>query len=938
MGTRARRLRKVAVPGLVAALIAVLLSTVSTPAFAHTPHDDVNSVAMSPDFANDGVVLATAGGRLHRSSDGGDTWGEMSGGRSTAAKPKEIAFAPSDAERVYLATFGAGIYRSDDRGISWTQAATGLAADIWTIAVSSADPDLVFANSLAGDVYRTTDGGGSWTQLTHTFTATAVIFTGDGTGRVVAADNAGRVHRSDDDGATWMTINVGSVKINTLQPVPGTATVFAGSVDGEVYRSDDAAASFPTDSSGLPNETVKSIAVSPDFGTDDTLWASMYEEGAYRSTDGGANWTHEDAGLTTDPQADQVSVAHFRRLAAGSDAGGDTVLFLAGFDGLFRSSDEGDNWEERQTLSEYVVGLAVSPDHAADSTLGVTTYVKGAYLSVDGGSSWTPSHVGLGHPLTDGNKYAPVRRMHNVVFSPDYANDQTVFSAVWTRVVKSTDGGYSWTEIPVAGSPVLRQYVLAMSPDWANDQTIFTGTRAGEIWRSQAGGDDGTWSEIADLGSRVRSLVVSPDYASDDTLFVGTVGGVHKSTDGGDNWTPTGPTTIAHVAISPEYDTDGTVMAGTEAGLFVTTNGGTSWAEVTDPGLPPSGHIEALAISPDFGTDGIVLVSYRGLGLFKSTDGGVTFSEISQPLIETLHVIGDFDNPTSAPIQFSPTFAVDNTVYAIAQREVLKSTDGGDTWSVLGLPDSSIFFDTPAIVGAKAPEATVSEGAGGTNIVRIPFDLTHPHLEEVTVQWGTLDNPGVEGIANSAEGDYVTASGSLTWEVGETRQWVEVEVLDDGLHELDELLLVGVFNPVNATVGAYFGLGLGTITDDDPMPTILPGGSGTVEGDTGSVVFDIPVTLSAPSGATVSVDWATYDVLAQPEPGIDYEPGTGTLTFPPGETAATVPITVYGDLVDEPGLVFDAEWGLVAYTDPENAEFGPGLFGAASLWIIIDDD
>ena len=70
------------------------------------------------------------------------------------------------------------------------------------------------------------------------------------------------------------------------------------------------------------------------------------------------------------------------------------------------------------------------------------------------------------------------------------------------------------------------------------------------------------------------------------------------------------------------------------------------------------------------------------------------------------------------------------------------------------------------------------------------------------------------------------------------------------------------------------------------------------------------VNLSAPSGQTeISVHWATIDSAAQPQAGVDYAPGSGTLTFAPGETSKSVPFVVHGDTVDEPGQLYNAEWG-----------------------------
>ena len=120
-------------------------------------------------------------------------------------------------------------------------------------------------------------------------------------------------------------------------------------------------------------------------------------------------------------------------------------------------------------------------------------------------------------------------------------------------------------------------------------------------------------------------------------------------------------------------------------------------------------------------------------------------------------------------------------------------------------------------------------------------------------------------------------------------------------------------------------------------PTILGGIGSVVEGNTGTVELQVPVRLSAPSGATVRVNWATA-----PTPGLiagqDYDTANGTLIFAPGDTEELITITVHGDNIDEPGVLFGAEWLFLAMSAPVNGSFGPGLFGAVAHGFIADDD
>jgi hypothetical protein len=101
--------------------------------------------------------------------------------------------------------------------------------------------------------------------------------------------------------------------------------------------------------------------------------------------------------------------------------------------------------------------------------------------------------------------------------------------------------------------------------------------------------------------------------------------------------------------------------------------------------------------------------------------------------------------------------------------------------------------------------------------------------------------------------------------------------------------------------------------------------------------LEVLVTLSTPSSDSVSVDWSTVATV-QPEPGVDFEPASGTVVFAPGETSKVVPVVVHGDLVDEPGQLWGAEWGAVAFTNPTKAVFGSGSLSAVGLALIFDDD
>ena len=142
---------------------------------------------------------------------------------------------------------------------------------------------------------------------------------------------------------------------------------------------------------------------------------------------------------------------------------------------------------------------------------------------------------------------------------------------------------------------------------------------------------------------------------------------------------------------------------------------------MTNAAVSSTANVEGIALSPDYARDGTVLVSVGGVGLFRSTDRGNTFVAVGASLLDHDLVIRDFQNPTSEPIQFSPTFATDHTVYAYAQQSVLRSTDGGVTWTVLDIPPSSEFAGAKLRPGTEArPRRRRASGANGNGDDGVP--------------------------------------------------------------------------------------------------------------------------------------------------------------------------------------------------------------------------
>ena len=195
------------------------------------------------------------------------------------------------------------------------------------------------------------------------------------------------------------------------------------------------------------------------------------------------------------------------------------------------------------------------------------------------------------------------------------------------------------------------------------------------------------------------------------------------------------------------------------------------------------------------------------------------------------------------------------------------------------------------------------------------------------------------GTATSGGKDYETlAGGTLTFAPGETSKSVAVTVNGDDIDEPDETVVVRLSSPSNATLtgGATTLDGTGTITDNDPTPTVSIADAAAVS--EGNVAAPDPsndmtfaVTLSAESGQTVTVP---YTLSGTATSGTDYtEPDPRSVTIAADQTQAMIKIPVAGDEVDE-----ENETITVTLGTPTNATVSTAEGAGTGNGTITDDD
>ncbi|NEP18647.1 MAG: hypothetical protein F6J97_17380 [Leptolyngbya sp. SIO4C1] len=695
-------MRKIFLMGLAAILSALLLANWPQPAMAHDPHDVVQQIELSPDYAQDQTLFLLVRGSFLKSTDGGQHWRRQVRGLTHRGALTAFALSPQSPEQLYLVANGDGVYRSDDAGETWQPAAQGLAETALTQIATARDR--VFVAGESGQLYRSVDGAPWSVAYTAAAPISAMAVSPDQPEQVLLGDRDGRIYQPAHSGQTWLsaaTLDSPITQIAFPRDAADAQTVYVGTASAGVFRSRDGGQTFSAVNQGLSDLNVQDIAA-VDERDRVRLYAATATEGVFYSDDGGDRWQPLSLGLTRTDQADRMGHPHFTQLSLSPAFEQDGVLFVSGFNGLFKTADRGQSWTEVSTLPvNIVIGLALSPSYGDDQTLAVVNYVGEAYLSQDAGATWEPMAQGLAQPYFTGRLAAvdpneDERRFQDVAFSPSYPTDQTIFATLLQNgVLRYQQGRWRLHRL----QQWERALTLVPSPSYASDRTLFLGTQKGRIYRSTDGGRsyDPVGQIEAQAGNESPYLVISPNFAADQTLYMTGPAGVYQTTDAGQTWQPV--TDAAQfqtkgsfrLAISPDYAQDQMLLLATSAGLYQTVDAGRSWQAVTGLAAEAAPYVEAVAISPNYAVDQTFFVSLRGQGLMKTTDRGQTFEPVGDATLP-FAIVTNFEAATM-PLVISPSFATDQTLYGLGavSSEIFRSTDVGVTWETLPLPNSPIF-------------------------------------------------------------------------------------------------------------------------------------------------------------------------------------------------------------------------------------------------------
>ena len=322
-----------------------------------------------------------------------------------------------------------------------------------------------------------------------------------------------------------------------MQPIrlfaaTGDAVARLDSRDGQTIET-----AFSLEGSGA-----QCVAVDPH--DPDRVYAGTFDDGVYRTLDGGATWTQVSEGI---PHKRVLSIA----ISPSDRAGGRSVVY-AGTEpsNLYRSEDDGATWQTFPRLPELPSSSTwsfpprpwthhvrwITPHHTDPNLLFVGIELGGVMRSRDGGQTWEDRKSGSYHDS------------HAIATHP--ADPGRVYEAAGGGVARSGDAGETWTPVD---DGMDRHYVWGLAVDPADPDLWyvsashsaryahhFDGNAQGVLYRKRG---DAPWQPLGGNGDGLARPLAYMPYAlltlrgRPNLLLAGMQNGeIYATDDAGDTW------------------------------------------------------------------------------------------------------------------------------------------------------------------------------------------------------------------------------------------------------------------------------------------------------------------------------------------------------------------------------------------------------------------
>ena len=714
-------------------------------------------------------------------------WGIESG------RVRAIAIHPSDPDIIYIGASNGGIWKSTNGGSEWLNIVDDLESlSYGAIAIDPNNPDVIYSGS--GEVsfftgiihfdgrglYKSIDGGQSWVQITNGFGVNThfgdIAVSPFSSNIVIAALASGYYYlgnnlpnegiwRSQDSGDTWIkTLDVPDAYDIVFHPTdPNRVYVAVGgmNLNSGFYISYDAGITWQQSNSGLQSpETIARMQLDISLSNPDIIYAVIYEMGsgildgttkAYKSFDGGLNWT-------------QISV--------GTPLGG----------------NYGDGWVDQGFYDLTIAVNPMDPNHVLIGNIEL-------------------------HETTDGQTFFPRRTGPNAFYSVAHVDYQKlVFSISQPSylyvgcdggIYKSTNTGSTFASINL-GLGTLQFYRIASNPN--NASVVVGGTQDngtsltynyGSTWSEKTGGDgmeclfnpnnSSTLYTSAQNGYLMRSTNGGSNFSfiynvngawvtpffldSENPDYIYTANkSILRSTNAGTsfdnialNVAPVSISTFTQSKVNPDNmifacgggdipQPDTTVL------VKVSTDAGFTWTDITSNVPGESRWVSRVATDPlDANTMYILRTGFSsGNKLYKTTDLGLTWTNLS----------GDLPDLPCSDVFIYPSNP--NYIFIANDVGVYMTSDGGTNWVYAsdGMPFVPCFdFDFVKIGTSEI----LRVGTHGRSIYEshienvVPVELTTftatSQKDFVELNWTTateINNQGFEVQRNTTNSEFVT--------------------------------------------------------------------------------------------------------------------------------------------------------------------------------------
>ncbi len=508
-------------------------------------------------------------------------------------------------------------------------------APVRAVAIDPSDPSgkTVYVGAATGGVWKTTDGV-NWIPLTDDQPSLAI--------RSLALDAA----------TSPATLYAGT----GARTAEGNSFYGAGvmkSVDGGHTWSTTGSAPFSSAANG--GVSIEAITISPNPGTHRDVLAAVSGSveatsgGAWRSVDGGTNWTPvltagagiEGFDVAFDPN-DRAGLTAYAALGSHESRVG-ACASSAPCGGLYVSRDAGASWKRLAGLDQAVApaqigraSLALGPQSAGKTILyaaiadaaSSSRNLLAIFKSIDGGTTWTKLEA-------PANSLCSPACFNAMTLRASPADPSVVFAG-GTGLARSVDGGNSWQDVTIDRTHAAiypEQHSLAISRDGS---VLYVGN------------DGGVWS--------------SPDVAN-----AGIAAGSHS-------WSNIkGNSSASSLSIA---QLDSGLAAAAPPGRVVL--GATSFPAALPPGLPNRIQTSSVFDPRDKQTIYATFSGFSGFNgdalghVFMTASSGAQWSDIS----------GNLPNIPANAVVVDPEIA--GTLYIATDVGVFATSDHGATWSPLG--------------------------------------------------------------------------------------------------------------------------------------------------------------------------------------------------------------------------------------------------------------